>query len=105
MVTHDVQPTLFDQPRIDQSFERFLLECPDIYPAFVRIAMDLRRRGHTRYSADGVCHIIRWEMITAGRDRDGWKVNNNYTAMLGRKAMAEFPELAGMFETRRIRRR
>lgn len=78
-------------------------EQPDVYPAFVRIALEMRRRGRERYSADGIGHVLRWENLVAGR-ADDFKVNNNYIAMLARKAMDENPELSGFFETRRMRR-
>jgi hypothetical protein len=89
---------------IEARFEKFLAEHPDVYAEFVRIALDLRRRGREHYSADAVCHVIRFERITSGKDDDGWKLNNSFTALLARKAMAEHPEeLGGLFETRQRR--
>lgn len=86
---------------IDARFDRFMVECPDVYPLFVQHALDLVRRGVTHYSADAICHVIRFHRITAGRDSAGYKVNNVFTALLARKAMAEHPaELGGFFETR-----
>ena len=87
---------------LDARFARFLVECPDVYPEFVQIAKDLRTAGRERYSADAICHVIRYFRDTRGAS-DGFKVNNDYTSRLARKAMAEHPELAGFFETRELK--
>ena len=97
------QPSLFDSATEDR-FAAFLRDCPDVYPSFIRIAMDLKRRGYERYSSDGIFHVIRWQMATSGRDASGFKLNNNFTAAMSRKAVAEYPELEGFFEMRRCRR-
>lgn len=108
-----MQPGLFDglpteengrRLSLEERFARLLERCPDLYPQFVRIALDLRRRGHPRYSADGVGHVLRWHRAVA-RESNDWKINNNYIALLARKAMAECEELAGFFELRRRRSR
>lgn len=65
--------TLFDGlgGSIQDRFTRFCEEHPDVPRMFVEIALDLRRRGHQRYSADGICHVIRWHRATSGQDAEG----------------------------------
>jgi hypothetical protein len=94
---------LMERGRLATRFAKLLEDCPDLYPAFVRLALRARRAGLKRWSADAVGHVVRWERLTDGKDAAGFKVNNDFVAMLGRKAMAEYPELAGFFETRRSR--
>lgn len=88
---------------IDARFERFMLEHPDVYEAFIEIALDLRRKGTRHYSADSIAHVVRWHRETSGKGADGFKINDHFTSRFARKAMAEFPELAGFFELRRTK--
>lgn len=91
-----------DEQTLEDRFALFLLDCPDVYPEFVKIALDLKESGIERYSSDAVCHVIRYFRATRSRN-DGFKINNNMTSRLARKAMAEYPELAGFFETRTLK--
>jgi hypothetical protein len=88
---------------IEDRFREFDRAHPDVFNLFVNLAMDLRRQGVQHYSADAICHVIRWFKITSGKDDSGFKINNNYTAFYARKAMAEVPALDGMFLTRERR--
>lgn len=101
----DMPPTVHvaTDESIDARFERMLVEQPDIYPEFVRLAMDIRRNGTTRYSADSICHVIRWHRDAAGKGADGFKLNDHFTSRLARKAMAEHEALKGFFETRQTK--
>lgn len=63
------------------------------------VAMELKRRGHTRYSIDGIFHILRWETDLSTGDLS-LKVNNNHTALAARDLMADYPELDGFFQVR-----
>lgn len=83
--------------------EAFLREHPDVWEMFVKIALDLKRAGHRRYSSDGICHVIRWHRSTSGKDVTGFKMNDHFTAYLSRRAMEEVRELEGFFETRKVR--
>jgi hypothetical protein len=97
------QPTLFDTPAAQERFEAFLVACPDVYPAFVRLALEMKRKGRERHSADGLGHILRWQMFISGAGVDDYKFNNNYISAMARKAMAENPELDGFFEIRKLK--
>lgn len=85
---------------IEEAFERFDEAHPDVYEQFVDIALDLKRRGTQHYSADAICHVIRFFRVTSGKDADGWKINNNFTALYARKAIAEHAALAEFFQLR-----
>lgn len=43
---------------------------------------------------------LRWTRVTSGKDAEGFKINNVFTALLARKAMREHEALEDFFETR-----
>lgn len=88
---------------IETMFVEFDKGHPDVYAQFVQIARDLKARGREHYSSDAICHVIRFQRITSGPDGMGFKMNNNYTALLARKAMAEHEDLVGFFHLRERR--
>ena len=91
----------WDQPgTIDERFERFLAVHPELLEEFCAIALRLRRAGREHYSSDAIGHILRYERVIDGRDVDSVKINNNFIALLARRAMDNHPELSGFFETR-----
>jgi len=100
------QGSLFDarQPetradRLETAWQEVKRLNPALMPALVDLCRQAQRRGFTRWSADALFHVLRWETgITTGDC--GLKINNNYTALAARDLMQEHPELDGMFELR-----
>jgi hypothetical protein len=92
-----------DDRTIDDRFEEFLQQCPDVYPMFRDLAVKLRDKGHRHYDAKGIVEVIRFHRATSGKDRDGWKINNNFTSRLSRKLIADDPSFAGFFEFRKLK--
>lgn len=80
-------------------FKAFDESHPDIYARFKDIALHLIALGKTRYSADAVMHVVRFERDTTTQG-DAFKINNYWTAFYARKFIAEFPKHAAFFETR-----
>lgn len=72
----------------------------EVCDKFVELAREAKAAKLRRYSADAILHRIRWHFVIDQR-RGDFKCNNNWTAQLGRWAMAHHPDLAGFFETRR----
>jgi hypothetical protein len=96
---------LFDRPvelnSAEDSLESWLAENPDFWPLFVRFSREAKAAGLARFSADAVCHRIRWskQIETKG---DRFKVNDHWVPQLARRLMAELPEeFAGFFELRK----
>ena len=81
-------------------FEKFHREHPEVYDELRRMAYQLLRAGHKRYSVDAMLHVVRWHRAMAGKDADGFKMNNNYAAFYARMLSQE-PELSEMFEMRK----
>jgi hypothetical protein len=76
---------------------------PDVVDLFERMAMEVRKRGFTRYSARAILHRIRWHYHVEKGDAD-FKVNNNVSARLARWLMAKHPiTMRDFFETRERR--
>ena len=102
MVHH--QPTLFDKPtkaehKLLAGWSEVKRKNPRLLPHLARIALELKHRGHQRYSVDGVFHIARWETGESTGDLN-LKINNNYSAFAARDLMEQYPQLEGFFQLR-----
>jgi hypothetical protein len=96
-------PAPVPEKSLDERFEEFLVQCPDVYEHFVRLAHQLRNAGHQRYGSKGIVEVIRFHRATMGQDQDGWKINNSFTSRLSRKLIEDDPTFATFFEFRRLR--
>lgn len=72
---------------------------PDVCSLFEKLALELRRLGFERYSADAILHRIRWEMHIERGNR-AFLANNNWAAPLARWFMARNPGAGKFFELR-----
>lgn len=72
---------------------------PELMPALVFLCRKAKKKGFTRWSADALFHVLRWETKLTTGDM-GLKVNNNYTALAARDIMNENPSLEGFFKLR-----
>lgn len=85
---------------LESAFTTFHEANPHVYHLIVRFAREKKRAGFKHYGIAGVFERVRWEMpITT--EGDAFKLNNNYRAFYARLVMAECPDLAGFFHTRR----
>ena len=103
------QPTIFHKPTLRESkLKAAWTECkrknPRLLPHLARIALELKHRGHSRYSMDGLFHIARWETGLSTGDLN-LKMNNNHCAFAARDLMEQYPQLEGFFQTREQRPR
>jgi len=87
---------------IQSKFEAFHQCNPWVYTQLVRMTYDLVHRGHNRVGIAMLFEVLRWEtmMHTTDPSHAGFKLNNNYRSRYARKIMADYPDLAGVFETR-----
>jgi hypothetical protein len=64
-------------------------------------ASRLRDAGIEHYGIGAIAESIRFDRsLQLGRDDEGFKLNNNFRALLARELMEAFPGLYGFFETR-----
>ncbi len=91
-----------EKPTIEEMFWEFHTSNPHVLPALYDLAMQLKRRGHKKYSIAGLFEVLRFHraLKTTGED---FKLNNNYRAHYARKLMLDYPELDGFFNLRVVK--
>jgi hypothetical protein len=95
--------SIFETETIQEKFEKYHADNPDVYVLLVKLARQWVAAGHSKLGIKTLIERLRWEFhVTAVRDVDGFKINNNYAPYYARKIMAEYPELDGLFETRML---
>lgn len=79
---------------------------PQVYEAFVRLALELKTMGAKRFGAKAIFEKIRWETRVRAIQEPGFpvlKVNNNYPAYYARKLASTDPVFwRGFFEFRDV---
>jgi hypothetical protein len=90
--------------RSDQIFaawSRFHAEHPEVWKWFEGFAFEAIGSGLTRYSADAICHRIRW-YVAVERRESAIKINNNFAAYYARLFVELHPQHAEFFERREL---
>lgn len=72
-----------------------------MYRKIVEMTREAMRRGKRRIGMKMLFEVIRWEHLVHTRS-DDFALNNNYTSRYVRLLKEDHPELADMFETRRL---
>ena len=90
----------FDDGTYPKAFWDWLSDNIHVLNAFAKLALRTQARGIQHYSADGLCHVLRFGSAIRDANRSGYKINNSYVAGLARLAMVLHPRLDGFFTTR-----
>ncbi len=99
MTFEDYRASLADT--ITLRWEDFDRRHPEVYRQIVATALDAYASGERYLSMKWIFEVIR---RTVRRDEDEpVALNNDYSAVVTRKLVAEHPELAPLFHTRRRR--
>ena len=85
-----------------QEFEEFHARHPEVYRELVALARAAKARGARRLGIKALFEIVRWNRLMNTTDWAGFKLNNNLTSYYAREIMANEPDLAGIFTTRRL---
>jgi hypothetical protein len=72
---------------------------PSLLDQCYKLCLTAKQRGITRWSADALFHVLRWETAVSTNDL-ALKVNNNYSSLAARDLMRLYPDLKGFFELR-----
>lgn len=88
--------------QIRAAFEEFHRANPQVYKLFVKFAFHAIEAGQTRWSADAILHVIRWEVVVRTRRTDGFKINNNHSAYYARKFAEDHPDHEDFFASREL---
>jgi hypothetical protein len=97
-----MQLTLYERSHFVR-FEAWLADNPAVWVLFEKFAFEAVGTGRSHYSADAICHRIRWHCDIETRSNDGFKLNNNHVAFLARRFMRKHPEHADFFRLRERR--
>jgi hypothetical protein len=87
--------------RIDNAFQAFHDANPEVWKLFQQFTFLLIDKKFQHYSADAVCHQIRWHTAVVTSDRD-FKLNNNFTSRYARLFHKEYPKHSTFFRTRTL---
>lgn len=103
---HVVQTELFVLGKSNYvDFLDFHTKNPQVYLLFERFALQLINAGKDKLGSKMIMERIRWEITTGGaKDKDGFKINNNYTAYYSREFIKKHPQYRDYFEFRTIRK-
>jgi hypothetical protein len=82
------------------AFEEWYQQHPEVYETFVRqCRLWKERTGETRWAVGAAWERMRWVLKVRAADK-GFGLNDHYCAYMGRLAMHQEEDLAGMFEVR-----
>ena len=102
-----IQTTLFPEaavvtPKtIQEKFEEYDRNHPEVWDLFVEFALSARRRGRERYSARAIMQRIRWEREVEQEAAEPFKISNLWSSRYARKLINSDPETwSGFFELR-----
>lgn len=89
---------------IQEHFEQFHRTHPEVYHALVTYTRDARRAGRERIGVRMIWERMRWYLAIERDATEDYKFNDHYPSRYARLIMDQEPDLAGVFETRRLRR-
>ncbi len=89
---------------IDKRFDQFHAENPHVYQELVGLARKAKQRGYQRIGIELLFAQLRWSrMMRTRADEYGFKLNDHFTSRYARKIMDENADLAGIFNTRKLK--
>lgn len=85
---------------IDERFERFHHDNPEILDRLISLGLDAQSRGYETYSIKGLWEVLRYrcDPLTAER----YRLSNDFTSRYARLVMASNSNLAGFFRTKTL---
>lgn len=94
------------KPTIDEVFEAFHEAHPEVLEEFVRLARAAKSKGHKRIGGKMCAELVRWRFVI-DREYDPetertFALNNVVVSRLVRRLQEDHPDLADMFETRKL---
>jgi hypothetical protein len=98
-----IEPEVPAEATIQERSEAFDRANPAVYRELRRLAFILLGRGHKHFGIKMLFEQMRWQWYERTADVSGFKLNNTYTAYFARVLMDREPELAGVFNLRRLR--
>jgi hypothetical protein len=100
---HQEQFAFVDERSIEERFDAFKREHPDVLEMFERFARELRSSGQKRGSSKLIFERLRWEHLTCAHGAEAPALNNDYTSRLARWLIERDRSFDGWFETRQLK--
>jgi len=89
---------------IQERFEIYDRNHPEVWRLFVEFALLAKARGRTRYSARAIMQRIRWEREVEQEAAEPFKISNLWSSRYARKLVNADPETwTGFFELRQTK--
>jgi hypothetical protein len=85
-----------------EAAENWIATNPQVYGLFERFALEMYARGK-KFGVGLLTERVRWECAITSTSDDGFKINNNHRAYIGRKLVADHPQLQGLLSFRETR--
>lgn len=86
--------------RIAAKFAEFHSAHPWVYRRLKELALGLRNSGVRHYGISGLYETLRYEASLNCKDKEGFKLNNDYRALYARELARDEPELKDFFKFR-----
>ncbi len=86
---------------IDAAFWDFHRKNPQVYRKLIEMTQQAKAAGRKRVGMKMLFEVIRWEHLVHTRS-DDFALNNSFTSRYTRILQERHPELADMFEVRRL---
>lgn len=90
-----------DPSTIDAAFWKFHEANPGVMEQLIRMTEQLMAAGQDKTSMKMLFEVIRWKRLVRTQHSD-FLLNNNFTSRYTRILQEKRPDLAHMFDTRRI---
>lgn len=87
---------------IQESFENYHNNHPDVYEWLIRNARALKNNGHAHYGIGALVEACRFHFDMRVDPDEEFKINNNYRSRYARTIMEREPDLAGFFALRTL---
>ena len=91
-----------DEKTIQERFEKFHAENPEVYKELVRLAWVWKRAGRKKCGIRMLWERLRWDMALAKGAEEDFVLNDHYHSRFVRLMCEREPDLAGMFELRKL---
>lgn len=90
------------QKSIQDRWEEYKRQNPELFERFVEEALALKRSGVKRCGAKLIFEHMRYERLRLTKE-NGYALNNDFTSRAAIDAVKAYPELEGFFEHRELR--
>jgi hypothetical protein len=93
-------PFIKKRETIEQRFNRYHKNNPEVYNALVALARDFRQKSHRKIGIKMLFEVLRWNYYLTINTDEEYKLSNDFTAHYARIIMMQEPDLKDAFNLR-----